>query len=135
MAAQPIPNAAPDDVAQFSLEQEIADAQRHRPWQAGTFSKMLCKQGDMRLVLVCLDEGAKMDEHHADGSVALQVLNGAIRCRAGRQAMELRTRDVMTIRPSIRHSVEALEPSVFLLTIAWPPSEKLESLPHRGYGS
>jgi quercetin dioxygenase-like cupin family protein len=135
MAAQPIPNAAPNDVAQFSLEQEIADAQRHRPWQAGTFSKMLCKQGDLRLVLVCLDEGAKMDDHHADGSTVLQVLNGSIRCRAGRQSAELRTRDVMTLRPSIKHSVEALEPSVFLLTIAWPTSEKLESLDHRGYGS
>jgi len=135
MAAQPIPNAAPNDVAQFSLEQEIADAQRHRPWQAGTFSKTLCKQGDLRLVLVCLDEGAKMEDHHADGSTALQVLNGSIRCRAGHQSAELRTRDVLTLQPSIKHSVEALEPSVFLLTIAWPPSEKLESLDHRGYGS
>lgn len=135
MAAQPIPNAAPEDVAQFSLEQEIANAQRHRPWQAGTYSKMLCKERDLRLVLVCMDEGAKMDEHHADGSVAVQVLNGSIRCRAGKQSMELRCRDVMTLRPSIRHSVDALEPCAFLLTISWPPSEKLESLEHRGYGS
>lgn len=135
MAAQPIPNAAPEDVAQFSLEQEIADAQRHRPWHAGMYSKMLCKHGDLRLVLVCMDEGATMDEHHADGSLALQVLNGSIQCRAGKQSMELRCRDVMTLQASIRHSVDALEPCAFLLTIAWPTSEKLQSLEHRGYGS
>lgn len=135
MAAQPIPNAAPEDLTQFSLEQEIADAQRRRPWHSGVYSKMLCKQGDLRMVLVCMNAGAKMDDHHADGSVVVQVLNGSLRCRVGKHSAEMHTRDVLTLRPSVRHSVDALEPSVFLLTISWPTSEKLESLEHRGYGS
>lgn len=135
MAAQPIHHAAPDDMVQFSLEEEIADSERRRPWQSGVYSKTLCKLPDMRLVLVCMDERAAMSEHHADGSIAVQVLNGTIRCHVAGRAMELRQRDMLSLRPSIRHSVEALDPCAFLLTISWPTSEKLESLPHRGYGS
>lgn len=36
---------------------------------------------------------------------------------------------------SIKHEVEALEESAFLLTIAWPDAEKLKALKHRGCGT
>jgi hypothetical protein len=36
---------------------------------------------------------------------------------------------------SIRHEVEAREDSALLLTIAWPSTEKLQAMQHRGYGT
>jgi quercetin dioxygenase-like cupin family protein len=135
MAAHPIPNAAQEDIVQFSLEQEMADSERRRPWQSGVLSKTLFKSSDMRVLLVCMDQDATMDDHHADGSISIQVLNGCIRCRVNGHSRELSQRDVLTLQPSIRHAVKAVEASAFLLTISWPSSQKLESLEHRGYGS
>jgi quercetin dioxygenase-like cupin family protein len=63
------------------------------------------------------------------------VLKGAVRVNVQGQARELRTAGLFTLGPSIKHDVESLEDSAFLLTISWPPSEKLRSLEHRGYGS
>jgi hypothetical protein len=41
----------------------------------------------------------------------------------------------LTIGASIKHDVEAIEPSVFLLTISWPANQQLLAMQHRGYGA
>lgn len=35
----------------------------------------------------------------------------------------------------VKHQVEALEDSAFLLTVSWPDNEKLQAMKHRGYGT
>ncbi len=124
-----------DGIARFDFVQEIARAETRKPWPSGVYSKTLVKQSDIRLVLVMMDGGARMDEHHADGSASVQVLRGSIRLRADRATEEIQKGQILTMPPSVKHDVEALEPSVFLLTLSWPDSEKLKRMPHRGYGS
>lgn len=124
-----------DGIARFDLSKEIAGAEGRKPWASGIHSQTLVKRPDIRVVLVMMESGARMDEHHADGSVSVQVMRGAIRLRAGREAEELRKDEILTMPPSLPHAVEALEPSVFLLTLSWPDSDKLKKMPHRGYGS
>lgn len=124
-----------DGIARFDLAKEIAGAESRKPWASGVHSKTLVKQSDIRVVLVMMESGAHMDEHHADGSVSVQVLRGAIRLRAAKETEELRKDQILTMPPSVPHAVEAIEPSVFLLTLSWPESDKLKKMPHRGYGS
>lgn len=124
-----------DGIARFDLNGEIGNAEKHKPWQAGVFSKTLLKERDMRLVLTMMDKGASMDDHHADGSVSIHVLRGTLRLRAESAETDLHAGQLLTLLPSIGHQVEALEPCAFLLTISWPESDKLRSMPHRGYGS
>lgn len=141
MAANaPIPRSSSEApasgaVSRFDLQEEITQANSRRPWPSGVFSKTLVKQPDIRVVLAMLEAGARMKDHHADGSVALQVLHGRIRLRTESADDELGSGYLVTIAPSLHHDVEALEPSVFLLTLSWPESEKLRQMPHRGYGS
>ncbi|HLH36729.1 MAG TPA: AraC family ligand binding domain-containing protein [Alloacidobacterium sp.] len=127
--------AAPGDAAQFDLQREIADSEQKKPWQSGVYSKMLDKRPDFRTVLITMERGAHMKEHHTDGTISIHVLKGAVRVNVQGQARELRTAGLFTLGPSIKHDVESLDDSAFLLTISWPPSEKLRSLEHRGYGS
>lgn len=132
-SSSPAPVAA--DFAKFDLSHEIADSARKKPWQSGHYAKTLFKNSDFRVVLISMERAARLKEHHADGTNSIHVLQGAIRLNAQGKSHDLHASSLFTLAPSIKHDVEALEDSALLLTISWPPSEKLRSLEHRGYGS
>ena len=123
-----------ENLVQFDLQGEIEEAQAKKPWPSGIHSKTLFKKPDFRVVLIQMEPLARMDEHHADGTISVQVLRGGIQFLAQGETHDLRAGSLLTLGASIKHNVEAREDSAFLLTIAWPKSEDLESMPHRGYG-
>lgn len=96
-------------------------------------SKTLLKADDLRIVLMVFKSAAKMREHHADARISLQVLSGAVQVRVGKLLNPLQTGSLITIEPSIAHAIEALEPSVLLMTMSWPTARTLRLIPHRGY--
>lgn len=122
-----------DGIAQFDLPSEIASAETRKPWPTGVFSKTLVKEQDMRVVLSIMEPGAQMKSHHADGSMSVQVLRGTVHLHAQAADHELHSGQMLTLLPSIRHDLQASEPSAVLFTLSWPESEKLRSMPHRGY--
>jgi quercetin dioxygenase-like cupin family protein len=124
-----------DRMAQFDLLKEIADSEQHRPWQAGHNAKTLFKKHDFRVVLMTMDAAAHIKEHHADGTISVHVLKGHIRLTVQGKPHDLRAGNLFTLAASIRHQVEAVEESAFLLTISWPSAEELAAMKHRGYGS
>jgi quercetin dioxygenase-like cupin family protein len=65
----------------------------------------------------------------------VQVLKGRIRIGIDGNGYELSAGGLLTLGASIKHDVEALEDSAFLLTISWPSSQELAAKEHRGYGS
>jgi hypothetical protein len=118
------------DLAQFDLAREMKDSEKKRPWPMGHFARTLFKKSD-----ISMDKGSILKEHHADGTISVQVLKGSIRFTAQGEAHSLEVNGVLTLGASIKHEVEAIEESVFLLTIAWPSGEKLQAMKHRGYGT
>jgi len=124
-----------DRLAQFDLHQEIADSEQKKPWQSGHFAKTLFKKHDHRVVLITMENAAKMKEHHADGTISVQVLKGQIRFSVHGKPHNLKPGNLLTLGASIKHEVEALEDSAFLLTISWPSDEELAAMKHRGYGT
>ncbi len=124
-----------DDLAQFDLLREIADAEQTKPWASGVHSRTLFKKHDLRVVLIAMENAARMKEHHADGTLSVQVLKGQIRFGTQGRTYDLSAGSLLTLGASIKHDVEALEASAFLLTISWPSSAELQAMKHRGYGS
>jgi quercetin dioxygenase-like cupin family protein len=124
-----------DKIAQFDLVREIADAEQKKPWPAGLYSKTLFKKHDLRVVLISMQNDARMKEHHADGTLSLHVLKGQIRVSVNGKPHDLAAGTLFTLGASIRHDVEARSDSVFLLTISWPSNDELAAMKHRGYGS
>jgi quercetin dioxygenase-like cupin family protein len=136
----PIPGSADDgtmvaDVANFDLAGEVAEVESSRPWPSGIHSKTLFKKPDFRTVLICMQAGAAIKEHHADGTSSVQVWKGAIRYKTLGQAYDLKAGSLLTLAASIKHEVEAIEDSAFLLTISWPDNDELQAMRHRGYGT
>ena len=135
-----IPLAADDgtmiaDLAHFDLAREMAEFDHHKPWPKGIHAKTLFKKKDFRVVLICMEAAARIEEHHADGTSSVQVLKGSIRYTTQGQTYDLQTGSLLTLAASIRHDVKAVVESGFLLTISWPDKEELLAIPHRGYGT
>ncbi len=122
-------------VEKLDLEAEISDLESLMPWPKGLTSRMLLKSADLRILLIAMQAGATMKEHHSDGRTSIHPLRGRIRIRVAGQVQELSPQQVLLLDRSVKHDVEAIEPSVFLLTIAWPTDQDLIGMEHRGYGS
>jgi quercetin dioxygenase-like cupin family protein len=117
------------------LAEELFHFTNHKPWQSGLYSKVLVKADDLRVLLMAMEVGAKMKEHHADGTITIHVLQGVLFLRVQEKSQELQSGQILTLAPGIKHDVEARDDSAFLVTISWPTSDTLQSLTHRGYGS
>jgi quercetin dioxygenase-like cupin family protein len=73
----------------------------------------------LRQTLIALRAGAEMDEHESPGAASLMVIRGRVRIRAGGDSVDLGPHQIAPI-PDRRHSLEAAEQSVVLLSVAVP---------------
>ena len=71
----------------------------------------------LRQTLVALRAGSSLDEHENPGEATVQVLQGRVTLVAGGDRWNGSPGDLMFV-PDARHSLEALEDSVVLLTVA-----------------
>ena len=71
----------------------------------------------LRQTVIALNAGSALNEHEAGGEATVLVWSGRIRLTAGPDSWEGRHGDLLVI-PAMVHSVEALEDSAFLLTVA-----------------
>jgi quercetin dioxygenase-like cupin family protein len=124
-----------DKIAQFDLPKEMSDSEQKKPWPSGIYAKTLFKKHDLRVVLISMQNTAHMKEHHADGTLSIQVLKGQLHVSVNGKSHDLPTGTLFTLGHSIRHDVEAKGDSTFLLTISWPSADELAAMKHRGYGS
>lgn len=76
----------------------------------------------LRQTLLSLTAGTKLAEHDSPGDATLLVLHGRLVLHAGGESQEGQTGDLLVIPPTpVRHSVEALDDTAFLLTVAKRP--------------
>lgn len=73
----------------------------------------------LRQTVVALSAGSSLDEHDNPGEATVQVLSGRILLKSGEVSWEGSPGDHLVV-PLARHSVDALEDSAFLLTVAKP---------------
>jgi len=106
---------------QFDLAAEIEHLRREESWQRGTgrSSRTLVKQPDFRIVLVAMKAATEMKEHRADGRISIQTIVGCVRLKLSQQTVEVPAGHLLVLDRCITHDVEAVEESVFLLTVCW----------------
>jgi quercetin dioxygenase-like cupin family protein len=80
-------------------------------------AETVAKQSGLRLVLVALRSGGRLDQHHADAPIVVHCLEGLVRFDVAGQSHELTPGHVLVIAAGLPHSAHATEQSAFLLTI------------------
>lgn len=75
----------------------------------------------LRQTLIALQAGSNLDEHESPGEVTLEVLHGRVTPVAGESRWSGSPGDLIAI-PDSRHSLEAVEDSVVLLTVGMATS-------------
>lgn len=110
-----------DPIGVLDLAAELARLRDEEPWRrSGRHSRTLIKDAELRVVLIALRAGARLEEHHAPGRITIHALDGHLQVGVAGQSIDLRRGQIVTLGPAIRHDVAALDESAFLLTIAWP---------------
>lgn len=105
----------------FDLMEEIDRLKAEPTWEDGDRnSRMLAKDVDFRVMLTALRSGASINEQDGDGRVSVQVVEGTVLARLAGTTAELRAGQIATIDAGKPWTLEALDDSVLLLTIAWP---------------
>lgn len=103
----------------LDLNREIAQLQSEGRWQSGHTAKTLAKYPDLRVVLIVIKAGGRLEKHKAEGRISVQTLDGRIRFNTGEGSSELAAGQMLTLERGIPHDVEGIVDSAFLLTIAW----------------
>lgn len=108
--------ALPDLIDDLLTQARSASSGRHSQTIHGGHEHAL------RQTVLGLVGGQGLATHESPGEATLQVLAGRIRFVAGEDSCELGAGAFLVIPPS-RHSVDALEDSVFLLSVAVQPRQ------------
>lgn len=104
----------------FDLSQEIASLKQEPSWQRGDRNaRTLVQEPGFRLVLTVLKAGAHMQDHRAAGWASVHGLEGHLRLESGEHSVDLSVGHLLVLEPQVVHSVEAVEESAFLLSIAF----------------
>jgi quercetin dioxygenase-like cupin family protein len=105
----------------YDLESQLARLRADAPIRAhGRDSLTLVRDPDFDLVLVALNAGASLSEHRAPGPISVIVLDGRVALTAHGERLELGPHGLVTLPARVPHSLEALEESAILITIAAP---------------
>lgn len=83
----------------------------------GTLSRVLFKDGPVRLVAFAFDAGQELTEHTASVPVIVQVVSGALTFEVGGERHHLGPRSWLFLEAGEPHSVYADEPSQMILTM------------------
>ncbi|NMO89851.1 LuxR family transcriptional regulator [Actinomycetospora sp. TBRC 11914] len=74
----------------------------------------------LRQTMITLMAGSSLSEHDGPAEATLEVRRGRVRLVAGADTWDGRTGDLLIV-PTARHTLQALETSVVLLTVVRSP--------------
>ncbi len=120
---------APVPALVIDLEAEIEGLHREPGWQTGISRKRLVRYPDFRINLIAIKAGMRIEEHQNPGGISVQPIVGHIRMHALGRVFDLPRWKVLVLDRAVRHDVEAVEDSAFLLTVAYPETTQASPTP------
>lgn len=112
----------------FDFPALLTQIKREDTWHKGSRNAVTLYKGEgLRVVLVAMRIGTTIPSHRADSPMSLQVIEGVLKFSADAQTVTLRQGQLLTLHAGMPHAVEAVEESVFLLTVATEAQQVAES--------
>lgn len=113
-------------LASFDLPYETALVRAERAYEAeGHSARTLAKYPDLRVVLVAMKAGARIEVHETAERMTVQVLLGQLRLWLAKGAnTECAEGSFLAVDAALAEAIECVEDCAFLLTVAWPPADR-----------
>jgi quercetin dioxygenase-like cupin family protein len=83
-------------------------------------ARTLVHEPDLRVVLIAMKAGGRIEEHHAKATASVHVLSGEIRVDLPDRVVNLSAGSFLLLERGLRHAVESGTESAFLLTLGGP---------------
>ncbi len=106
------------DLATADREMRLEDAYA----RVGHTARTLVREPDLRIILIVMKAGSRIAEHHTSETVSIHALTGHITVRLPDRVVDLPAGRLLVLERDLRHDVDALAESAFLLTIGWRES-------------
>jgi quercetin dioxygenase-like cupin family protein len=107
-----------DPLIDVDLLSELQTLRSSEAYQASDHAaKVIAKSSGLRVVLIALKSGGRMDEHHADWSITVQGIDGHVEFTVRDTTIALTCGRLLAIAPGVPHSVSGIDESALLLTI------------------
>ncbi len=94
------------------------------PARDGHRQMTIFQRGHITQVVFTFDAGGYLPQHSAGGLVTIHAHEGHLEVSAGGEDFRLSAGQVLVLDPHVPHDVRATEPSVMLLTVHMPDSER-----------
>jgi quercetin dioxygenase-like cupin family protein len=112
----------------FDLPALVTQIKSEDSWHTGSRNAVTLLKGQgLRVVLVAMHAGTVIPSHRTDSPISLQVIAGVLTFSSDTQKVTLRQGQLLTLHAGMPHVVEAVEETVFLLTIATETQHPVES--------
>jgi quercetin dioxygenase-like cupin family protein len=112
----------------FDLPAILTQLKREETWAHAPRTGITLLKGErLRVMLVALHAGTTIPLHQSDGPITVHVLEGTLTFRTEAHTLTLDTGHLLTLQGGIPHAVEAVEESVFLLTLVTALPHPMES--------
>ena len=109
------------DVMLFDLGEEsahVSDAEIIG--RSGRNARTLLKSGPLRVTLIVLGPGGGIPEHHTEGTILVQPLEGRIEFTVAGKSHDLGPGQLLSTGPGVPHAVRSEAGASFLLTVQQP---------------
>jgi quercetin dioxygenase-like cupin family protein len=110
---EPIHQGAVFNLAAIDAEMRGEDAYQ----RDGHAARTLVREDDIRIILMVMRAGARIAEHRANDTASIHTLSGNVRLRLPDRDAELPAGRLLVLERGLRHDVEAVAESAFLLTL------------------
>lgn len=116
--------APPDRGVSFDLAAVARELRSEEPYRRdGQAARTLIRTPDLRIVLVALEHGKTISEHHTSVTASVQTLAGHIRLELPERSVDVPEGQLLVMGAGLPHDVRAETDSLFLLTLGWPASK------------
>lgn len=85
----------------------------------GQAARTLVRASDLRIVVIALQAGKRISEHHANVTASVHALTGHIRLQLADRSVDLPAGQLLVLGSGLPHDVSAETDSIFVLTLGW----------------
>jgi quercetin dioxygenase-like cupin family protein len=108
-----------NEITSFNLDAEALELRElAAASQTGRAAKTLVKQDSLRITLVAIKKGTKLQPHQVTDPISIQILRGRMGLTTDQGTFEFSTGNLVTLAAGAKHEVKAHDDTAILITFA-----------------